>query len=150
MANTGFIAPPPEYIQQLSTLTEQKAICDSRGRYILEEDCLPEEYKKILHGRIFVIDRVEITANTENGAETYYIASDKVQGLIVPARSISIRSEINDSHYRWTDDGDRWTGWITLPSGTTHTYNTEEKCRFAELQIYSAEAGSLISLRAAR
>ncbi len=153
----GFVAPggllPEEAVEaELYALTTQ--IFDlpqiTRGIYILNEDDLPDTYKELLHGRAYIIDREEVT-DTDSGAPgTYYIAADKVQGLIIPSRTLFIKSENSDAHYRWTDNGDKWTDWITLKDGLGHTYFTQELCRFAEVQVYVDEAGCLITIRATR
>lgn len=151
----GFISPEsPEVAveEELRALTIQAGELPpiTRGRYTLEEDDLPESLKELLHGRIFVIDREIITATNSNEAVTYYIAADKVQGLVVPARYISIDSEAYDIHYRHTDDGERWSNWITLPAYKTDSSSPLEKCRFAEIQVYTDTSGARVSIRATR
>lgn len=119
--------------------------------YKMEEDELPEETKLMLHGRAFVVDNDIITSDSSGSPQTYYIASDKVNGLIIPGRSLSIDNEgPEEIYYRWTDDGDKWTSWITLNEGETHDYDTYEKCRFAEVQVYVLLSGARVSIRATR
>ena len=155
--SNGFIAPggylPEDSIKlELDALTKQTYDLPgiTRGRYILEEEDLPKELKQQLHGRAFVIDRDILTATDTNDAVTYYIAGDKGQGLIIPARSLSIDAEGYDIIYRFTDDGEKWTGWITLPKGMTDSSSPLEKSRYAEIQAYSTTSGGIISIRATR
>jgi len=155
--SNGFVAPgeelPEDSIKsELDALTKQTYELPkiTRGRYILEEDDLPKELKQQLHGRAFVIDREILTVTGANDAVTYYIAGDKGQGLIIPARSISIDAESYDILYRFTDDGERWTNWITLPKGMTDSSSPLEKNRYAEIQAYSTTSGGIISIRATR
>jgi len=121
------------------------------GTYALEEDTLSDEVKALLHGRAFVIDNESITETSSGSPRVYYLASDRVIGLVVPARSLSIDNDgPDDLYYRWTDDGEKWTAWITLNEGETHDYDTYEKCRFAEIQVYAYTSGAKLSLRATR
>ncbi len=122
-------------------------ICPTK---ILDEDYLSEQQKLLLHGRAFIIDREEIVGTSSNNPVTYYIATDQVQGLVVPARTLSLKSEDSDIHYRWTDNGSQWTNWITIEERSLHTYSPEEKCRFHEVQVYADENVAKISLRATR
>lgn len=153
--SSGFVSPTEiseEVNAQLSALTAQTYILPTitRGRYISDEEDLPDELKQLLHGRAFVIDEDVITAITPNDAVTYYIAGDQVQGLIVPARSLSIDCQIYDIHYRWSDNGEQWTNWITLPAGMTDSTAPIEKNRYAEIQVYADTYGAVVSLRATR
>lgn len=123
----------------------------TRGGYIMDEDKLPEGAKLLLHGRSYIIDRSAVTAIDSGSASTYYLAADKVQGLVVPARSLSIENTGPGSmYYRWTDDGEKWTSWVTMDEGVTHEFAPDEKCRFAEVQVYVETSGALLSLRATR
>ncbi len=153
----GFVAPgeslPEAGVEkELEALTKQTYELPqiTRGIYILDEEDLPETYKELLHGRAFVVDREEITETSSTAPRTYYIAADQVQGLIVPGRSIFIKSEEESAHYRWTDSGESWTDWITLQDGQGHAYLPQELCRFAEVQVYCQSVGALISLRVTR
>lgn len=129
----GFIPPP------------------TRGSYVLDEEDLVEEDKRLLHGRAFVVDRDTITEISSGSARTYYVAYDQVQGLVVPGRSLAVENNGDGSlHYRWTDDGDKWTAWITLEEGGAHDYRVDEKVRFAEIQVYADTSGSIISMIATR
>jgi hypothetical protein len=118
-----------------------------RGDYIMSEDDLSQDEKDLLHGRAFVVDREIITELDPMSPRTYYIAYDQVQGLVVPARSIVLENTSTVIvMYRWTDDGVKWGSWITLDINTVHTYEVEQKCRFAEVQVYSASSGGIISI----
>lgn len=121
-----------------------------KGRYFLNEDDLSSLLKTLLHGRAFVIDKESIASTSSSSPVTYYISADKTHGLLVPGRSLSINIEKGQAHYRWTDDGEKWTNWITLPDGATDSYLPQEKNRFAEIQVYVDKAGTLISLRVTR
>jgi len=153
----GFVAvgqplPQDEIEAQLRALTyqEYELATITRGTYIMNEDELPEQFRELLHGRAYVIDKEEISETDSAGARTYYIAADKVQGLIVPSRTLFIKSENVNAHYRFTDDGDKWTDWITLEDGMAHTYIPQELCRFAEVQVYADQTNAIITLRATR
>lgn len=155
--SNGFVSPgeelPEDAVEdELHALTFQTYELPpiTRGTYILNEEDLPETYKELLHGRAYVIDREKITESDSGAPRTYYIAADKVQGLVVPARSMFIKTEEGDTHYRWTDSGEKWGAWITLQNGQGHTYFQQELCRFAEVQVYCQVAGTLVSLRATR
>ena len=157
MPVNGFVSPgeelPEDEVEdELHALTFQTYDLPpiTRGTYILNEEDLPESYKELLHGRAFIIDREMITESDSGAPKTYYIAADQVQGLIVPARSIFIKSEEGESYYRWTDSGEKWSDWITLQEGQGHAYQIQELCRFAEVQVYADESGALITLRATR
>jgi len=121
-----------------------------RGRYFLNEEDLSDLLQTLLHGRAFVIDKSAIFETSSSSPATYYISADKTHGLLVPGRSLSINVENGDAHYRWTDDGERWTSWVTLPDGATDSYLPQEQNRFAELQTYVDKAGTLISIRVTR
>lgn len=122
-----------------------------RGRYILEEEDLPAEDVRLLHGRAMVIDGEAVTETGSGNPRTYYIAYDQVQGLVVPARSLSIEAVgPDDLYYRWTDDGEHWSAWVTLYEGVTHEYEVDNKCRFAELQVYAVTPGAILNIRATR
>lgn len=134
-------ATKPESVASCVTLCPTKS---------LDEDYLSEQQKLLLHGRAFIIDREQIVGTSSNNPVTYYIASDQVQGLVIPARTLSLKSEDSDIHYRWTDNGTQWTNWITIEERLLHTYSPEEKCRFQEVQIYADLNIATISLRATR
>ena len=155
--SNGFVAPgeelPEDAVEdELHALTFQTYDLPpiTRGTYILDEEDLPESYKELLHGRAYVIERVEITETDPGAPRAFYIAADRVQGLIVPSRTLFIKSELSDAHYRFTDDGEKWTDWITLQDGQGHTYLPQELCRFAEIQTFANESGTLITIRATR
>jgi len=118
----------------------------------LDEDYLSEQQKLLLHGRAFVIDWEELIGTSQNNPATYYLTADQVQGLVIPARSLSIENHgPSDVYYRWTDFGEKWTSWITLEDGVHDEYDVAEKLRFGEVQVYSDDvAGTLISIRATR
>ncbi len=149
---TGFISPETDVEEQLYALTAQVIELPpiTRGIYILDEADLPDEKKELLHGRAYVVDREQVTETSPNSPRTYYIAADKTQGLIVPARAISINAELDTVYYRWSDSGLAWTSWITLFAGVIDNYLAEELNRFAELQVYGASAFGLVSVRASR
>ena len=123
-----------------------------KGRYYLDEEELPGSLKGLLHGRAFVADKEIISEVSSASPKTYYISADKVNGLIIPGRSMSIGCEAGpsyvsgDAHYRWTDDGERWTGWITLPIGKVFSFLPQEKSRFAEVQVYTDSGNILVSV----
>ena len=157
--SNGFVSPgevlPEDTVEdELHALTSQ--VYDlppiTRGRYIMDEENLPDAYKELLHGRAFVIDKDLITEVSSASPKTYYISADVANGLIIPGRSMSISADgdltyvSGDAHYRWTDDGEHWTSWITLLVGQTYSYLPYEKARFAELQAYSDAGGIRISL----
>jgi hypothetical protein len=150
----GFISPESatgvEY--QLEALTTQMFVLSpiTRGVYVLDEADLPKEKKELLHGRAYVVDREQVMETNPNSPRTYYIAADQGQGLIVPARAISINAELDTIYYRWSDSGEKFTRWITLFAGVIDNYMAEEKNRFAEIQVYGASAFGLVSVRASR
>jgi len=150
----GFISPESEegVEAQLEALTAQTFVMPpiTRGVYVLDEDDLPDAQKELLHGRAYVIDRQEVTETDSGAPRTYYIAADQTQGLVVPGRTLFIKSELSDAFYRWTDDGDKWTDWITIYDGAGHSYISDEKCRFAEVQVFVDESDALLTLRATR
>jgi len=152
----GFISPETDIEinveAQLRALTAQVYELPpiTRGVYVLDEADLPDEKKELLHGRAFVIDRENVAETNSNSPRTYYIAADQGQGLIVPARAISINAEIDTVYYRWSDLGIAFTNWITLFPGVIDNYLAEELNRFAELQVYGASAFGLVSVRTSR
>lgn len=121
-----------------------------KGTYFQEEEDLPVQIKPLLHGRAYVIDDYQVTATSASSPITFYIAADKVQGLVIPARGLSIDTQFDDAHYRWTDDGIKWTNWITLPNGTVDSYPVVDMNRFAEVQVYGRSDSAVIGLRASR
>jgi hypothetical protein len=151
---TGFISPETEdgIEAQLRALTAQVIELPpiTRGIYIFDEDDLSDEKKELLHGRAYVVDREQVTETDPNSPRTYYVAADQGQGLIVPARALSINAELDTVYYRFSDNGIAWTSWITLFSGVIDNYLAEELNRFAELQVYGASAFGLVSVRASR
>lgn len=114
-----------------------------KGRYYLNEDDLTDSLKSLLHGRAFVADKETISEVSAASPRTYYISADKSNGLIVPGRSMAIGTEAGaayvsgNAHFRWTDDGEHWTKWITMPIGKTFSFLPQEQVRFAEVQIYT-------------
>jgi len=143
---TGDLLP----VRQTTTeIIEGKTVI-VKGRYFLNEDDLSSLLKTLLHGRAFVIDKESVTSTSSSSPKTYYISADKTHGLLVPGRSLSINVENGQAHYRWTDDGEKWTNWITLPDGATDSYQPQEQNRFAEIQVYVEKAGTLISVRVTR
>lgn len=157
MPVSGFVAPggelPEDAVEdELRALTAQyyELMPITRGTYAMTEEDLPDAYKELLHGRAFVIDREEVTESDSASARTYYIAADKVQGLIIPARSMVIDIINGDGRYRWTDDGEHFTDWITIESGVSDDYSPQSKNRFAEVQVYATSGSPLVSIRASR
>ncbi|MHA1287249.1 MAG: hypothetical protein ACTSPB_07565 [Candidatus Thorarchaeota archaeon] len=132
-----------------TTIVEGKPVT-VKGRYFLNEDDLSDLLKTLLHGRAFVIDKESVTETSSSSPVTYYISADKTHGLLVPGRSLSINVEGGNAHYRWTDDGEKWTNWVTLPDGATDSYLPQEMNRFAEIQAYVDKAGTLVSMRVTR
>lgn len=119
----------------------------SPGAYILNEEDLAEEDKRLLHGRAFVVDRIIVNETDSGSPVTYYIAYDQVQGLVVPGRALDIENNgAGNILYRWTDDGEKWSSWITLEEGSVHDYAVDRKLRFAEIQIYASVAGAVFSM----
>lgn len=114
-----------------------------KGRYYLNEDDLTDSLKGLLHGRAFVVDKEVVSEVSSASPRTYYISADKSNGLIVPGRSMAIGTAAGSAyvsgvaHFRWTDDGEHWTKWITMPIGKTFSFLPEEQVRFAEVQIYT-------------
>ncbi|MDD5614964.1 MAG: hypothetical protein PHH85_02045 [Candidatus Methanoperedens sp.] len=148
----GFVTPAPTPVPtpaptpsgDTGTVPQKKV---DRGNYILEESDLPPEDVRLLHGRAFVVDRAVVTSIDPSNPLTYYIAYDQVQGLVVPARSLAIENNGEGSvYYRWTDDGEKWTAWITLEEGGSHNYRVDEKCRFAEVQVYADVDTAIMSI----
>jgi hypothetical protein len=119
-----------------------------KGRYYLNEEDLSDSLKGLLHGRAFVADKDTISEVSSAAPRTYYISADKSNGLIVPGRSMAIGSAAGaayvsgNAHFRWTDDGERWTSWITMPIGKTFSFLPDEQVRFAEVQVY-ADSGNI-------
>ncbi len=155
--SNGFVAsgeplPGEEVEAELEALTAQyyELMPITRGTYVMSEEDLPEAYKELLHGRAFVIDREQVTETDSSSVRTYYIAADKVQGLIIPARSMVIDIINGDGKYRWTDDGEHFTDWITIESGVSDDYSPQSKNRFAEVQVYMTSGTPLVSIRASR
>lgn len=153
LTNIGFQSPVEQDLPVVNRATDTNIVpscvnlCPTKT---MDEDYLPEQQKLLLHGRAFIIDRELIIGTDSNNPVTYYIASDQVQGLIVPARTLSLKSEDSDIHYRWTDNGSQWTNWTTIEERSLHTYTPEEKCRFQEIQVYADLNVATISLRATR
>lgn len=143
---TGDLLP----VRKVTTQMVEGSPVVVKGRYFLEEEELSDLLKTLLHGRAFVINKASISSVSESSPTTYYISADKTHGLLVPGRSLSINAENGDAHYRWTDDGEKWTNWITLPDGATDSYLPQEKNRFAEIQAYVDKAGTLVSIRVTR
>ena len=143
---TGDLLP----VRKIETTIIEGQPVTIKGRYFLNEDDIPDYLKGLLHGRAFAIDKDTISETSAQAPRTYYISADKTHGLLVPGRSASMNAENGDAHYRWTDDGERWTNWITIPDGATDSYLPQEMNRFAEVQVYVDKAGTLISLRVTR
>lgn len=123
-----------------------------KGRYYLNEDDLTDNLKGLLHGRAFVADGDTISEVSSTAPRTYYISADKSNGLIVPGRSMAIGSAAGaayvsgSAHFRWTDDGEHWTKWVTMPIGKTFSFLPQELVRFAEVQVYTDSGNIEVSL----
>lgn len=143
---TGDLLP----VRQIKTTIVDGEEIIVKGRYFTNEEDLSKFLQTLLHGRAFVIDRESIQSTSPIAPTTYYISADKTSGLLVPGRSLSINTEKGIMHYRWTDDGEKWTDWITMPDGATDSYSPQENVRFAEIQVYVDKAGTLASLRVTR
>lgn len=123
-----------------------------KGRYFLNEDDLTDELKALLHGRAFVVDKDPVLEVSALSPRTYYISADKSNGLIVPGRSMAVGTEAGtayvsgNAHFRWTDNGEHWTKWITMPIGKTFSFLPDEQVRFAEVQVYTDSGNIQVSL----
>ena len=123
-----------------------------KGRYYLNEEDLTDSLKGLLHGRAFVADGDTISEVESAAPRTYYISADKSNGLIVPGRSMAIGSAAGaayvsgSAHFRWTDDGEHWTKWVTMPIGKTFSFLPQELVRFAEVQVYTDSGNIEVSL----
>ena len=124
----------------------------TKGRYYLNEDDLTDSLKGLLHGRAFVADSDTISEVSSAAPRTYYVSADKSNGLIVPGRSMAIGSAAGaayvsgNAHFRWTDDGEHWTKWVTMPIGKTFSFLPQELVRFAEVQVYTDSGNIEVSL----
>uniref|UniRef100_A0A6M3M7R6 Uncharacterized protein n=1 Tax=viral metagenome TaxID=1070528 RepID=A0A6M3M7R6_9ZZZZ len=161
----GFEPAPDDLLESLGIITGDDDLLPVRqvfnfdsvdrtiGYYIMEESDLEKKFKNLhylLHGRAYIIDRESITATSKSTPQTFYIAADKQNGLIVPGRSMFVEAVNDELYYRWTDNGYHWTEWITLMANKWHAYDTIEKCRFAEVQVYAKTASSKFTLRTTR
>ena len=145
---TGDLLPVRK--EEVTVIAGQPVI--TKGRYYLNEEDLPDNLKELLHGRAFVADKDAISEVSSAAPRTYYISADKSNGLIVPGRSMAIGSAAGaayvsgEAHYRWTDDGEHWTKWITMPLGKTFSFLPQELVRFAEVQVYTDSGNIEVSL----
>ena len=145
---TGDLLP----VRRVTTTIVEGEQVITKGRYYLDEEDLPNHLKELLHGRAYVVDKDLITEVSSAAPKTYYISADKAKGIIIPGRSMCISADgdltyvSGDAHYRWTDDGERWTEWISLPVGRVYSFLQAEKTRFAEVQAYTDAGGIKISL----
>jgi len=161
----GFEAPPQSVLNALGVVTgdddlfslrfdvDTGLIGRSTGLYIMEEAELKERFKNlydILHGRAYIVDRRFVIETSSSGPYTFYVAANKHNGLIIPGRSLFIESVDGTAHYRWTDDGEKWTEWTTINSGEWHSFSSDEHCRFAEIQVYMDTTMDKITLRVTR
>lgn len=123
-----------------------------KGRYYLNEEELPDNLKELLHGRAFVADKDTISETSSASPRTYYVSADKSNGLIVPGRSMAMGSAAGaayvsgNAHFRWTDNGEHWTKWVTMPIGRTYSFLPQELVRFAEVQVYTDSGNIEVSL----
>ena len=161
----GFVPIPEDVLRSLGTVTGDSdllpvrqidvvqfegQIVSTSGSYYMEEENLPKQLSKLLHGRAYIIDQDIITATSASTPKTYYIAANKHKGLVVPGRNLSIEGIDTVAHYRWTDDGIKWTEWATLAADGWHSYRTDEHCRFAEIQVYVETINKKVTLRVTR
>lgn len=141
---TGDLLP----VRQIETTIVDGRSIILKGRYFLNEEDLDDNLKALLHGRAFVADKDTITEVSAFSPRTFYISADKSNGLIVPGRSMAIGSEAGaayvsgSTHFRWTDNGEHWTEWVTMPIGKTFSFLPDEQVRFAEVQVY-ADSGNI-------
>lgn len=161
----GFAPIPDDILRSLSTVTGDDSLLPVRkieieqhggkitkttGTYYMEESELPIELQGLLHGRAYIIDRQIVPNNSQSNPITFYIAANKTKGLIIPGRSLFIESIGTVSHYRWTDDGEKWTEWNTLDNGDWNAFTSDENCRFAEIQVYVDTINEKISIKVTR
>lgn len=162
----GFAPIPDDILRSLGTITGDNdllpvrkmevtqlegEIVSTSGSYYMEETNLPRHLYHLLHGRAYIMDRDPIPNITSSSPKTYYVAANKHKGLIIPGRSLFIESINSKIYYRWTDDGIKWTEWISLSNpGMWHSYDINEKCRFGEIQVYTNIPNSLINVRCTR
>ena len=145
---TGDLLP----VRQTTTTIVKGRPVILKGRYFLNEDDLTKELKALLHGRAFVADKDSVSEVSALSPRTYYISADKSNGLIVPGRSMAIGTEAGaayvsgSAHFRWTDNGEHWTEWVTMPIGKTFSFLPDEQVRFAEVQVYTDSGNIDVSL----
>lgn len=137
-------------VRRMDVTKIEGKIVSTSGSYYMDENTLPKQLSNLLHGRAYIIDHETISNNSASSPITYYIAANKHKGLIVPGRSLFIEAIETVAHYRWTDDGIKWTEWTTIDNGSWHAYAPDEHCRFAEIQIYVDTINEKVSLRATR
>lgn len=137
-------------VKKIEVTQHEGEIISTYGSYFMNEAQLPSTLSKLLHGRAYIVDREVMTVLTKGTANTYYIAANKTKGLIIPGRTLFIEAVNNIAHYRWTDDGSKWTEWTTIPAHSWHVYRSDEHCRFAEIQVYVDELNDMITVRVTR
>jgi len=145
---TGDLLP----VRQIQTTVVDGKRVILKGRYFLNEDDLEDNLKALLHGRAFVVDKDTVSEVSALSPKTYYVSADKSNGLIVPGRSMAIGTEAStayvsgNAHFRWTDNGEHWTDWITMPIGKVFSFLPQEQVRFAEVQVYTDSGNIDLSL----
>ncbi len=137
-------------VRHIDVTQHEGQIISTYGSYFMEESELPPTLSKLLHGRAYIVDRDVIEVLTSGTAITYYVAANKTKGLIIPGRTLFIEAVNGIAHYRWTDDGSKWTEWITIPAHSWHAYRSNEQCRFAEIQVYVDNLNDKMTVRVTR
>ena len=137
-------------VRKIEVTQHEGKVISTYGSYFMEEKDLPPTLNNLLHGRAYIIDRNNIEPINKGSAVTFYVAANKTKGLIIPGRSLFIEAVNGIAHYRWTDDGYRWTDWTTIPANSWHSYRSDEHCRFAEIQVYVDNPHDKITVRVTR
>jgi len=137
-------------VKQIEVTQHEGEVISTYGSYFMEESELPRTLSKLLHGRAYIVDREIVTTISPGSPKTFYIAANKTKGLIVPGRNLFIEAVNGIAHYRWTDDGSKWTEWTTIPANSWHAYRSDELCRFAELQVHVDILNDKVTIRVTR
>ena len=137
-------------VRKIEVTQHEGKVISTYGSYFMDESELPPILSKLLHGRAYIVDRDVIEVTTTGTAVTYYVAANKTKGLIIPGRTLFIEAINGIAHYRWTDDGSKWTEWTTIPANSWHAYRSNEQCRFAEIQVYVNNLNDKVTMRVTR
>lgn len=137
-------------VRQIEVSQHEGEVISTYGSYFMGESDLPPTLFNLLHGRAYIVDREVISTIDQGSPVTFYVAANKTKGLIIPGRSLFIEAVNGIAHYRWTDDGYRWTEWTTIPANSWHSYRSDEHCRFAEIQTYMSNLDDKITIRVTR